>query len=89
MGEIKVKYFYDGEPYRLNGNRFDIQQILAATKRFQQQYEQFADEINAEGGFLAIHLSQSNLLDKGIHYEVNIEHIPDLLREKIAKSMRR
>jgi hypothetical protein len=87
MNEIKVEYWHNNQPYRFNGNRFDYSHIMSKTKGLQEKYQAFAERINAEGGYFEIHLSDSEGMENGIHYEALIKGISKGLQADIEQSI--
>jgi hypothetical protein len=80
---IKVKYFFEGKIYRLNGSRFDIENIKFITDNLQKRYAEFAERINEEGGYLEINISDTPNVANSIRYESFIRGVSQALLDLI------
>lgn len=83
MSRLKILYFYGKEPYRLNGDLFDNNELYKLGERLRKQLADFTDEINEENGHIAIYVSHHNPIDGGFHCEIRVENISDNLRKKM------
>lgn len=89
MSEIKdVRYFHENKPYRFNGNKYPFKEVTNAVKAIQlRDYAKLADEINSEGGWLEVHLSDPEDPRDDVSYETRVLGVSDHLQEKIHQSL--
>jgi hypothetical protein len=86
MSRLKLLYFYGTNPYDFNSNLLNRVTLDKLGEETRKKFDQFADEINAEDGHIAIYVSPQHGHQQELHYEVKIEMISPRLREKIHQS---
>ena len=87
MSEIRVQYWHNGQPYRLDEGSFKRDDLLAYAKQMQQRYKPFADRINSEGGYLDVTLSPNPEAKGGICFEPELSAITPDLKSEIEKTI--
>lgn len=82
-----VRYFYENKIYRFNGELFNAGVVHAMVDHIQKRdYEQFAEEINRQGGWLEVHLS--HLEHDKVRYDCRVVGISQSLEATIRQSLR-
>jgi hypothetical protein len=85
MTKIRVQYWHNGQPYRLDQGIFKREELLSYTNRMQDRYKAFADKINASGGWLDVTLSANTKEKHGIHFEPELSAVAQDLKSEIEK----
>ena len=87
MSNIRVQYWHNGQPYRLDQDEFKKDDLLSYTKHQQEKYKPFADRINSEGGWLDVVVSASPKAKNGICFEPELSAITPDLKSEIEKAI--
>jgi len=85
MSEIRVQYWHNGQPYRLDEGQFKKEDLLSYAKEIQAKYKPFADRINSEGGYLDVTLSPNSKSKNGICFEPELSAVTPDLKSEIEK----
>jgi hypothetical protein len=85
--KIRVEYYFNNELYRLNGDYFNVSQVRSYTDSIQKEYELFADKINAEGGYLEIHLAHPEPSGSVISFDTRLKNVSDALRKELYEAL--
>lgn len=75
--EIRIEYLYDGKPYDIYSNIFDIAHLRAIVESLQKKYHEFAEKVNNQNGYLELNLSHSEILENGIHHEAYLMNLSE------------
>jgi hypothetical protein len=85
MENIKIQYYYNGEPYNLTSEVFPTEWIDNDLSNFiKPRYIKFADKINKQNGYLKVDLSFCETKLKSIDFLITPLGITEDLHNEIA-----
>lgn len=87
MNQIRVQYWYNGQPYRLDEGKFKKDDLLAYSRQAQLPYIPFADQINSVGGWLDVTLLPDAASKNGVCFESVLTGIPSDLKSEIESKL--